>query len=334
MLLSCSNCFDILKNPVECNYCNTNFCKEHIKNFKFCPHCKKDPFSYHINAGIIKILEKHENEIIKNDNQIIECIICNFRTNPGNLCYHLAEEHKKVLIENFGRKVDSQIEKEQKVKKIPPKKNNNQKDKNIENYYTFNNNNYNLNNNNLNDNFPQNSNNINNKNIQSEKMVNKSLNLKQNIINSNNSKNLEKKNMKKSNTSRKFENFPNNELSKSINNNLYYCNEKNTKINCQCCLPSQICRLGNCLCVKCMKKNVDLFNLEKGELFNKAGRIARPENGEYHCGKKFILSLQNSVGEMKPGKKQCSLACNFCCKECTILNMYKDIYLKYVWDAN
>ena len=122
-------------------------------------------------------------------------------------------------------------------------------------------------------------------------------------------------------------------LSKSINNNLYYCNEKNKKINCKCCLPSQICRLGNCLCVDCMKYNVGLFNLEKGELFNKAGRIARPENGEYCCGATFNLSIKNSVGGSCPVKKQCSLANNFCCDECKILNNYKDIYLKYVYNV-
>ena len=82
-----------------------------------------------------------------------------------------------------------------------------------------------------------------------------------------------------------------------------------------------------------MKYNIDLFNLENGELFNKAGRIARPENGEYHCGETFNISIKNSVGECCPAKQKCSLICSYCCKECKILNMYKSIYLKYVYNV-
>lgn len=95
MLLSCNNCFNFLKNPVECIYCNKNFCKEHINEFKFCPYCKKGPFSYKVNDGIIKLIEKHENEMIKNSKETIACSKCPFIGNPWKFCVHFSENHKK-----------------------------------------------------------------------------------------------------------------------------------------------------------------------------------------------------------------------------------------------
>lgn len=313
MSLYCPKCSNILKDPIECNYCLTNYCKDHIKNLNFCPTCMMGPLSYKRNPGIIKMVEKLKNEkinkLINGNNEMIECIICSLKLKPGHFCYHLAEDHKKELIENFSRKKSSKIEKEMKFKKMPYRNGIQDKNFDIKNFKTYNQNHNNDNkNNNLNHIYPNNSINKNNKNI-------------------NNSLNLEQKNFQKCYTRRNYEKFSDNILNKNLNNNLYYCNKKNESINCDCCLPDRICRIGNCLCIDCMKHNIDLFNLEKGILFNKSGIICRPENGEYHCGRIFNIPIKNSVGQNCPNKKKCSFKDKFCCKECHILNKYKRIYL-------
>lgn len=312
MLLSCYNCFKILKNPVECIKCNKNFCKEHIKDFKCCPCCKEAPFSCEVNPGIIKLLEKHENEMIKNNKENIACSKCSFIGNPWQFCVHFSENHKKILIETFGKK----IEKPGQINFKMPQRNKNQKNQNFEIYYTLNEmKDYNKNNiKNLNNEM------LNNKNNKNEKRINNSLNLQQQKL-----KNICK-------TQRKYDNFPHNILNKIENLNLHYCNKKNEKINCDCCLPDQICRLGNCLCVDCMKHNIILFGLKNGELFNKAGRVARSENEEYHCREIFDVKTKNKLGEYGLEKKQCSFIDRYYCNECKILNKYKKIYLKYVYN--
>ena len=110
---------------------------------------------------------------------------------------------------------------------------------------------------------------------------------------------------------------------------LYYCRKKNETINCFCC-PDQICCQGNCFCTNCMHYNIKRNHLKDGELYNKAGRIAKPENGEYHCGKKFNVSIKNSVGIKFHSQKQCCYLSRYFCKECEILNIYKDNYLYYI----
>lgn len=251
MFFSSNECFNTLKNPVECINCNTNYCKEHIKDFQFCPNCKKEPFNYKKNAGLKKLLENHENEIIKKDKETIECKYCSFEGNPGHFCYHFAEQHKKLLIDIFGVK----IEKEKNTRTLSQR---NQKNQNFNfNYKTINEmKDYEKIRNNLYDRNPQ------SKNNKKEAKINKSYN--NNIINSG------KKILQNCVTQRENDFFSHNILNNNQNNNLYYCKKKNEKINCNCCLPKQICCLGNCLCVYCMKKNVELFDLKNGFLFNKA----------------------------------------------------------------
>ena len=66
----------------------------------------------------------------------------------------------------------------------------------------------------------------------------------------------------------------------------------------------------------------------------KLGRIARPENGQYHCGKLFEDNdqIKDSVGAIIPKKQKCSFINHFFCKECEILDKQKKIYLKYVYN--
>jgi len=293
----CPICNRILKNPVECNHCHENICEEHTKNLFYCPICK-NPFSGSINTGLKNMIEKIQNERmnrrIKMDEDIIQCTLCSFEDKPGYFCFHLAEEHKKELIEIFGKKKIYQIEKKQ--FDLAPKEEKFEKYKSVD--------------------IPQDLNN------QFESIqINNFRQLNSGEIKSNNNCFTERKN-----DDQKAEK----PLSISQVTKLYYCKKKNLTINCDCCSPDHICCKGNCLCVKCMNYNCKQFNLKIGELYNKAGRVAKSENGEYHCGEKFSFKIRNSVGKIFSSHKECSYYSKYFCKECEILNKYKDIYLDYI----
>ena len=271
----CPYCKKLLKNPIECKNCYTNFCEEHINDFNNCPTCNA-PFSSIINSGIKKLIAKYENKIIndkiKNGQEIIKCTLCPFENRIGYFCFHLAEEHKKELIETFGEKKINEIKKEEyqladrKEKKIVKFKS----DKNISYKFPI------------------------------EKIQNGN-----NNFNQLKSGEIVKTNFMNSMTERKNVNRPENLLFRSQITNLYYCNKNNDDINCQCC-PDHICREKNCLCVKCMFYNFETLDLKYGELFNKAGRIAKSENGEYHCGIICKRSIKNSVGVVFNTHIKCS----------------------------
>lgn len=286
----CNKCYNTLKNPVECNNCHNNFCEEHINTFYNCPSCHA-PFSGIINHGLKKLLDKYENErmneLIKNNEELIECSICPFKSKPGYFCFHLAEDHKKELIEKFGRKKIDKIDNEE--SQLIPKEIKNEKLKNDNNI-----NSYNLNN-----------------QFENNKKKNYSINSGESNYNKNINKEIKVQNP----------------LSRS--EKLFYCNKMNESINCDCC-PDHICCEGNCFCVKCMNYNCKRYHLKEGELYNKAGRIAKLECGEYHCGKNYNLSIKNSVGIKFHSHKKCSYYSKYFCPECEILNKYKDIYLDYI----
>ena len=299
MDLHCPKCSKILKNPIECKNCHYNFCEEHTRSFYYCPKCNS-PFYGIKNYGIIKILEDSENERInkqiKMNDEIIKCNLCNFEGRPDYFCYHIAEEHKKELIEKFGKKKIYQIEKIE--PQFVPQEIKFEKHNSVDVDY-----------------IPENLiNQFGNIEIDNFKSLNSG------EIKSNNDFFLESKNQI-------MDEKP---LSRSQITKLYYCKKINRGINCDCCGPEYICSEGNCLCVKCMNYNVKTFGLKKGELYNKAGRIAKPENGEYHCEIKFDKIIRNSVGQKFHSQKTCSYYSKYTCKECEILNKYKDIYLDYI----
>ena len=305
-------CYNILKNPVECKSCNTNFCEEHINDFEKCPSCNA-PFSSFVNEGIKKLLTKYEHKIIndriKTDEDIIKCNLCSFEDKPGYFCFHLAEEHKKDLIEIFGKKI-YQIKKEdhQFVHNKKKYEKYNTTDNIIYNnpfeISQIDNNNNNTNNDNISNNYNNDSNNtINIIRLNSEKKLNSYMDEFTEIKDEN-------------------------PLFRSQITNLYYCKKNNKDINCKCC-PDHICREGNCLCVKCMFYNVKKFGLKYGELYNKSGRVAKPnEYYLYHCGIKLEKSITNSIGQVFQSHTLCSF--NYFCKECKELNIYKKIYLDYI----
>ena len=51
------------------------------------------------------------------DNTIYQCTLCNFEAKGELLCYHLAEDHKKELIEIFGKKKENINIKESTIEK-------------------------------------------------------------------------------------------------------------------------------------------------------------------------------------------------------------------------
>ena len=294
--LLCYYCSNLLKDPIECKNCHENFCQEHANNFNKCPLCKKEPFNCTINNELKKLLKKYENDItnkkIKMDEDIIQCNLCSFEGAPGYLCYHLAEEHKKELIETFGKKKIYQIENIE--PQLVPQEIKFKKYESVDS---------------IQDNLIENGQSGIIKRLNSEKIKN----------------NINFLTERKTN-----EKTSENSLSKSQITKLFYCKKAHQTINCICCSPDHICCEGNCLCVKCMNFNVKAFNLKDGQLYNKAGRIAKPENGEYHCEMKFNNILYNSVGQKFNSQITCSYVSKYFCKECKILNKYKNIYLDYI----
>ena len=88
----CSICLEKLKNPVECNNCHNNFCKEHVSKFTNCPLCKKSPFSFKDNVWLKRELENID---------FCKCTECDFEGDKNVFFIHLMEKHKTEIIDNF-----------------------------------------------------------------------------------------------------------------------------------------------------------------------------------------------------------------------------------------
>ena len=315
MQKSCIVCSQNLKEPVECDYCFENFCKEHIKSLKNCPSCNAS-LNYHKNNGLIKILEEQENERINkmiksDDNNVYQCNICSFEGIPDHLIFHLAQEHKKQLLEIFGIKKENNnflnlpISKEKEEEKKEEKEEEKEEEDSLDN----------------------------NSEPKNDDKLSYNINNEECIIplrkqNSEKIEDLHLINLSK--TERESQKKEIKYINQSYFKQLYYCGKKNELINCKCCSPEHKCINGNCLCVKCMRYNVKKLNLKNKELINKAGRIAKLDREQYHCGIKFNKYIKNEVGKLMPIKNFCSM--NFTCDECLILNKYKDIYLAYIND--
>ena len=87
----CSICLEKLKNPVECNYCHNNFCKEHVDKLRECPLCKKSP-RFKENIWLKRELENID---------FCKCILCNFEGGKNEFYIHLMEKHKTEIINKF-----------------------------------------------------------------------------------------------------------------------------------------------------------------------------------------------------------------------------------------
>ena len=293
---TCNICSQILDEPVECNNCKTNYCYKHIKYFKACPSCDK-PFKYNQNQGLIKLLNNYKktraNIIVKMDNTIYQCNLCGFEAKGELLCYHLAEDHKKELIEIFGKKKENINIKESTIEKPSILVDDSRRSIDEDSF----------------------NNNVNEYGSNPEQPDKKHLYIKSfsGKINCNS----ERSNL---------ENYQN-PLSNSLNFQMYYC-KKNNGINCECC-DDHKCRKGNCMCVNCMKYNLSKLNLHDFELINKAGLIAKLENGEYHCGIKFEVKIKDEIGNTRIIHKVCNN--NDYCPECLILNKIKREYINFIY---
>ena len=85
----------------------------------------------------------------------------------------------------------------------------------------------------------------------------------------------------------KLNEFIDNSVKYSKEYDLFYC-DKNNNINCSCC-EEKICKLGNCLCIKCMNINKKYHELKSHYLINKCGRLAKVnKNLECFCLCYFI----------------------------------------------
>ena len=292
---TCNICSQILDEPVECNNCKTNYCYKHIKKFNACPSCQK-PFQYNQNQGLIKLLNNYKktrnNIIVKMDNTIYQCNLCNFEAKGELLCYHLAEDHKKELIEIFGKKKENINIKESTIEKPSILVDDSRRSIDEDSF-----------NNNVNEYGPNPE--------QPDK--------KHQYIKSFSGK------IKCNSERSSLENYQN-QLSKSLNFKMYYCG-KNNGINCDCC--DHICRIGNCMCVNCMKHNLSKRECKNYELINKAGNIAKLDNGVYHRDKKFELKIKDEIGNTRKVYKFCNN--KELCPDCLILNKIKREYINYIY---
>ena len=128
--------------------------------------------------------------------------------------------------------------------------------------------------------------------------------------------------IKKGHVNNPFTSRTNNNI--NLLNNLYFCNSRNNDIKCDCC-KDHICKVGNCMCVSCMRKNVQNFGLREGELINKSGRIAKIDKGDFYCGCQFEEVYTNVMGKEFRNIKQCKYYSQ--CNDCKILKKFMKEYL-------
>jgi len=92
---------------------------------------------------------------------------------------------------------------------------------------------------------------------------------------------------------------------------LFYC-DKNNNINCSCC-NNNICKLGNCLCLKCMNINKQYHELKSHYLINKYGRLAKVnKNLECFCFCYFIEDENPVICGFRNKVSKKSYICNGC----------------------
>ena len=108
-----------------------------------------------------------------------------------------------------------------------------------------------------------------------------------------------------------------------------YCGRINQFIKCNCC-PDHICKKGNCMCVDCMRENINIFRLNKSaSLINKIGKIARLNKGSYYCNCEYETIIENVIGKKFKRKSKCCFPFPPC-DNCKNLEKFKDIYLRYL----
>ena len=301
----CPICYKKFDDPIECLQCHNNFCKNHLPQFNNkCPMCNTCPFRYMENTWLRRI--------VMNIN-FYKCILCGFEGDVDSFWSHLIESHKKDIILKFKTNDDNNNN---------PHENNNNKEK--DKCPTLN----------------KNTDSVNNTNIQqNEEVIPHQQEPVQyiqnpNIINfipydgdygNNPNQNPQNQNFSPKHT---FYNEANNFNGSSNDRIVQYCGSINKIIKCNCC-PDHICKKGNCMCVFCMKENFNKLKLNKDQLINKVGKIAKLNKGSYYCNCEYETIIRNVVGKIFRRKSECCYP-NLPCDNCKNLEKFKDIYLKYL----
>lgn len=312
----CSICLEKFDDPIECVKCHNNFCRKHVKGFKnTCPICKINPFNFRENIWLSRTLS--------NIDYSYKCSLCTYEGDKNSFWSHLIENHKNEIIQHYNSNNNSNKNKSKHTKEennknniLPDNQRNFQPERNNQTPEIFNeskeDNNIFNNNNNVQNKYPDfNQFNQSNSNKKSTNNNTKPPYTHRQIYPNDN---------QRVNPVKEFTNRP-----PTDRNNIQYCGNRNESIKCNCC-PDHICKRGNCLCVRCMNFNINNLNLKKDELINRAGRIARPFKGSYYCECQYEDIITNVVGLQFKKQSQCRYPLESC-KDCKVLNKFKNIYL-------
>ena len=312
----CRICSEISESSVTCLKCQKIICKKHFNSDNICPCCKCFPFKY------------KENTIIRNPNldlnSMFKCIICGFKGDKNAFWIHLIENHKDEIISKF-KANDTPIQNKYKDNnqeyKYRKSLNNNFSNNTFENKYNYND---------ISEEMDAFSFEKKYKNIYKENDI-QSLNYvsKNNYNNFNNDLHTHRNiynNNQEYILNKNKNNIRNNKIITENNNLLSYCEKKNKDIECECC-PDHICREGNCLCVKCMRNNINKLKLVNGELINRAGKIAKFIKGHYYCGCEYESIYENVSSKTFRNIKKCEYLSEPC-NDCKVITKFRKIYFR------
>lgn len=340
VLFNCEKCDKTFNNPIICSNCQFTFCKNHLNEQNKCPSCKQNS-NFYTNGWLLQAIKEYKNEEKMKKERLKKCTLCDYEGEKDSFWVHLIEEHKFEIINNYTRKgnINSTIKSDNNLnndyeenidfEEIKPSKSieiddlyktNIVQTKKIFNSLTIKINDK-INNSKIRNSLP---NAYLNETYSSYK--NKKRNTKRKNLSNNNNKKRENFNI----NMEKFNHIEYQKFPIKPEGELYYCKQKNDKIDCDCC-HDHICCEGNCFCVDCMRLNINKFNLKNGQLINKSGYISIYEQGRYHCYRKNKIINENYIGEKFENKNNCSLQCP--CNDCRVLCKFMEFYLpEYIYN--
>ena len=324
--LICPICYLFLEDPIECIYCQTNFCKHCVKelieynkrknNPNNCPLCQKEwklkeneIFRTIINEKIQLICQKCKKPF-QNQNLLDEhikkckkykCKICHENYFTDNFLKHIIDSHKEIIInisnrnfkgDPFPKVINTVIHPNAKPNEFNSKNSNDETSKseiNEKNKFMF-------------SKYPE-GNDVNKVNYEKGDYINYFRPKNEIPYPNDNIKIPSDKNLS--------------------NNNLYYCGRK-TNINCECC-PDGRCKQNNCLCKSCMDFNKKIKYLKDYYLINKYGRASKYVLGSFRCFGEYT-----SFSEVNGIKMKKTLKCIFPNEPCSGCHTLNKLYKKYL----
>ena len=318
----CPICYQKYDNPLECLQCHNNFCKKHLLDLNNkCPMCNACPLRYTENTWLRRT--------VMNMN-LYECTLCGFEGDERSFWSHLIESHKAEVIAQFKKKFgrdnnnqNIQNNDPEKVKESmytnPGPVSNSVNPLNEEEKYqqVLGNNPPNP----FNNNFVPNIQNYGDNHVQNPVNFGPGVPM--------NNWNNPDKNGPPTHRPTKIIKDTVKKIPPKTERTIKYCGRINQFIKCNCC-PDHICRKGNCMCVDCMRENINKFKLDKNtSLINKVGKIARLNKGSYYCNCEYETIIQNVIGKRFKRKSKCCFPFPPC-DNCKNLEKLKDIYLSYL----